>query len=82
MPHRIHYNIEAYLAPAVRARRNAVGPVRRIKTAAEERADDDRFAYDANRGWSYRHRKTSKASALIAQFLQWLTAHVVGLRER
>lgn len=53
------YNVEAYRAKAVLARRAEKPGPRPVKTPAEQAADDERFSYDANRGWSHKHKKTA-----------------------
>jgi hypothetical protein len=52
----IKYNIDHYLPKAVLARRAGLVPPRPPKTDEEKAADDERFSYDANRGWSCKHR--------------------------
>lgn len=50
------YNIDYYLPKAVLARRAGLVPPRPPKTEAEMADDDERFSYDANRGWSHKHQ--------------------------
>jgi hypothetical protein len=50
------YNIDYYRPKAVLARRKGSMPPRPEKTEAEKAEDDRRFSYDANAGWSCKHR--------------------------
>jgi len=54
------YNIDYYLPEAVLARRLGVALPRPPKSDVEKAADDERFSYDANRGWSCKHRSANR----------------------
>lgn len=54
------YNVDYYLPRAVIARRLGVAVSRPPKSDAEKAADDERFSYDANRGWSWKHRSSNR----------------------
>jgi len=62
-PSAVKYNIDYYLPRAVIARRLGVALPRPPKSEAEKAADDARFSYDANQGWSCKHRSIKHSAS-------------------
>jgi hypothetical protein len=69
------YNIDYYLPKAVLARRKGLLPPRQPKTDAEKTADDQRFSYDANQGWSHIMLRSSTNSKILASSVKTVSGN-------